>query len=242
MSSAQIKRVKGIIPIKELSENSFDFDSFLNDFIEKAPIKEDCKPSKGKKMSEKDFASIRDKMVSYALGISLEELKNYKKDIKSFAETPQESEEEKLADKRSVWQGQEKANAKEKRNIVVATASGIASLSLEAFPMVAGLLSAIPGLQQIIFGASVASLVKSVFAYNKGKKSKEADESEKQRSYETALIPYMEKLSKLESLITENREIIEKNKNTMTKKDFEKWYKEFSINLLSELEYLHLVH
>ncbi len=255
MSSAvEMKRVVGIIPIElqeSIVQGEINIKEFLRDLVnyhnaqtkstenitndfKRKSITEELK----EKIENKKFENVRNKMVTSALGISLDDLKNYKKDAERIIEgeyAPSEAESDIVRDRRRVWRGQVGSNKRDKKNILIGTATGVASVALDSFPILASVLAAIPGLQQVLIGVSLVSLLRAVVAYAKGRKGNVADGIEKERAYLEALGPYMEKIKALEDAIASDKDLILEKKKTLSRKEFSKWYTEYAENLKEKL-------
>ena len=245
---ATMKKVQGIIPmgdlLKEMGNPLFDRERFLSDLVSEENVKElsdsvsvgeeKTKRKKIKeKISESRFKKIRERMIAETLGISLDELKAYRKDSAAFVEgsAPSNTEADILRDRRRVWRGQVGSNKRDQRDMVWTIMSGVIVPILSQFPAVSALIATIPGAQIAIIAVP---LIAAFVVYKKGRKGNIADAIEKFRAYMEKHKQFMEKAKLLEAKIEDEQELIAENKKNMAPEEYDEWYQEY-INGLKAL-------
>ena len=242
------KKVNGIIPMGQLLEimndPAFDREKLREDLIsgkiKEEGLSEDTKAEEGsgkksikewfeekkEKRAENRFNKIRNRLVAETLGRTLEQLDEYRADYErvSTGDVPSMDDGDILEDRRRVALGQANANKKQKRQALEALFKTAASAGF-AYILTAVVL--FPPAVSAAVGFAVPAAASFVITSIKNKKASRgstADQREKDRNYMETLNNYMKRVEMLDEKINENRELIEANKKSMSKKEFEKWY------------------
>lgn len=227
-TNPNMKRVQGIVPLGAMPTNEEDLRQFVNE-VNGISTKEGRRGfEEYSNLTKKDYTrlrKIRDKMISNVMGIDPEVLKDYYK-----ARGVNTSGIASANDEKSVKRVKKVAKV---ANVAINTAfgyqlvrNGLVAATM-GFPALVGSLAfAIPMLPFMALGKVAIKHVE-----NSG-----GAQREYQRELLKKLEPYRTRIDALEKEISKHYDLIENNRKTMDKKEFEAWQQNFTRAMCERVE------
>lgn len=253
LSQPGIRKVTGIIPVELLRaarSGEFDMDKFLSE-QEKTQAKEEkqrlAKEAKEQKKAErlenkiakkdeKTYQRVRENLIKEVFNVNTKTLEELKQDDLEFrlGEKDVKSQIEAVINEKNVWKGQEGANKRAKKDLIMGLAAAIGMGAIKVFaPILSAGIDAFTALSYVIMGKAILSGGYSFAKWSKAKVGNKADAYGKHRDYINMLEPFLNDVSKLNDAIEEDRELLIRKSKEMSKSEFKDWSKNY-INAKAE--------
>ena len=229
--SPNVKRVQGLVPAGSMPANEEDLRQFVNE-VNGISTKEGKKGfekfSLAKRLEDNKFKKTRDRMISNVMGINPEVLKDYYKarGVNTSGIAAANDEKDIKWNEKSFKIGQKTLNVLGGSGILVGALKG---LSMGVPSLIGALAAAIIYVPLIATGKIAMKGLENIYIGG-------AKQREKQRELLKKLEPYRTRIDALEKEITKNYNLIESNRKTMGKKEFEAWQQNFTRAMCERVE------
>lgn len=189
---------------------------------------------KKEKRENKIFQKVRNQMVCNALGVTPKEMEKFKKDLanKQDVRTTEATSGDLLKDSRDVYTGQEGANYRAKRDLVITGLAGTITIARLLIPS----FKAFMDLSVVVGSMAVCTVLWATRKFRKARKTNTADASEKYRNYMEKLEGFMNESDDFLQLVEKDNKLIMEQRKNLSKKEFKKWCEEYSKQKYNDLK------